>query len=163
MHMLLVSAPEYSLPEHRSSRENNHKQREDYQVGIDRIAHIGIAVQNWEEQLSLYRDVLGLKLVSMEEIQDQQVRVAMFQVGESHIELLSPLSPASPIAKFLEKHGEGIHHIAYATKGLEQTLTGLAAKGIDLIDKSPRSGAHGQKIAFLHPRSTFGVLTEMCE
>jgi methylmalonyl-CoA/ethylmalonyl-CoA epimerase len=132
-------------------------------MSIDRIAHLGIAVKNWDEQVALYRDVLGLKLVCIEEIPDQQVRVAMFQVGESHIELLSPLSPSSPIAKFLEKHGEGIHHVAYATSGLEQALLDLDAKGVDLIDKTPRSGAHGAKIAFLHPRSTFGVLTEMCE
>jgi methylmalonyl-CoA/ethylmalonyl-CoA epimerase len=132
-------------------------------MSIEKLSHIGIAVRRWEEQVAFYRDVLGLPLVGQEEIADQGVRVAMFQVGESTIELLAPLSPASPVAKFLEKHGEGIHHLAYQTTDLPATLSSIAEKGVDLIDKTPRQGAHGKRIAFLHPSSTFGVLTELCE
>lgn len=132
-------------------------------MSIRKISHIGIAVTNLEQQIQFYRDQLGLELVGVEEIQDQQVRVAMLRIGESSIELLASTAPGSAVAKFLERRGEGIHHIAYEVEGLEQTLGRLEEQGVDLIDKKPRSGAHGKRIAFLHPRSTGGVLTELCE
>jgi methylmalonyl-CoA/ethylmalonyl-CoA epimerase len=132
-------------------------------VSIKKISHIGIATKDLDQQVAFYRDMLGLELVQIEEIEDQQVRVAMFRIGESAIELLTPTSPQSPIARFLEKRGEGIHHIAYEVEGLGQELVRLDSQGIDLIDKIPREGAHGKRIAFLHPRATFGVLTELCE
>jgi methylmalonyl-CoA/ethylmalonyl-CoA epimerase len=130
---------------------------------IQKISHIGIAVKDLERQVHLYRDLLGLELINEEVVEDQKVRVAMLRIGESTIELLSPTSPESPVAKFLEKRGEGIHHVAYEVSDLPGQLAHLTAEGVDLIDKSPRDGAHGKRIAFLHPRSTFGVLTELCE
>jgi methylmalonyl-CoA/ethylmalonyl-CoA epimerase len=132
-------------------------------VAIERISHIGIAVRDLSQQISLYRDVLGLPFVGLEEVEDQGVRVALFRVGEVTVELLEPKTQDSPIAKFLQKHGEGIHHLAYAVQDLPRTLEALAAKGVELIDKEPRRGAGGRRIAFLHPRSTHGVLTELCE
>jgi methylmalonyl-CoA/ethylmalonyl-CoA epimerase len=132
-------------------------------VKIERVSHIGIAVKHWEEQVAFYRDVLGLELEKIEEIADQRVRVALFRVGEITIELLDPLTADSPVAKFLDKRGEGIHHIAYAVDGLDRALAEVSAKGIALLDPKPRCGADGQRIAFLHPRSTHGVLTELCE
>jgi methylmalonyl-CoA/ethylmalonyl-CoA epimerase len=132
-------------------------------VSIQKISHIGIAVRDLDQQVAFYQDKMGLELLGFEEVQDQQVKVAIFKVGESNIELLTPTSPESPIAKFLDKRGEGIHHLAYASDGLEALLGTLEDKGVDLIDKKPREGAHGARIAFLHPRSTFGVLTELCE
>jgi methylmalonyl-CoA/ethylmalonyl-CoA epimerase len=130
---------------------------------IERIAHIGIAVRDWEAQLALYRDLLKLPLLHIEEVADQGVRTAMFKVGESTLELLSPLSDDSPVAKFLAQRGEGFHHIAYAVSDLSETLRSLQAEGIDLIDETPRRGADGCLVAFIHPRSTRGVLTELCE
>jgi len=132
-------------------------------MSIRKISHIGIAVRDLDRQISFYRDVLGMKLKHIEEIQDQQVRVAMLEVGESNIELLQPLSEESPVAKFLDRRGEGIHHLAYEVEGIEETLQQVADQGAELIDQEPRLGAHDKKIAFLHPRSTFGVLTELCE
>ena len=132
-------------------------------MSIQKISHIGIAVRDLDQQVAFYRDKMGLELLGFEEVQDQQVKVAIFKVGESNIELLTPTSSESPIAKFLDKRGEGIHHLAYASDGLEALLGTLEDKGVDLIDKKPRPGAHGARIAFLHPRSTFGVLTELCE
>lgn len=132
-------------------------------MSIQKISHIGIAVRDLDQQVAFYQDKMGLELLGFEEVQDQQVKVAIFKVGESNIELLTPTSPESPIAKFLDKRGEGIHHLAYASDGLEALLGTLEDKGVDLIDKKPREGAHGARIAFLHPRSTFGVLTELCE
>lgn len=132
-------------------------------MGIERIAHIGIAVRDLDAQVRFYRDALGLTLERIEEVADQKVRVAVFRVGESAVELLTPLSPESPIAKFLEKRGEGLHHLAYGVSDLPGMLRSLAAKSVDLIDKTPRTGAGGLQIAFLHPRSTFGVLSELCE
>ena len=132
-------------------------------MSMDKISHIGIAVRDLEQQKHLYQDLLQLELINEEVVEDQQVRVAMFRVGESTVELLCPTTPDSPVAKFLDQRGEGIHHVAYAVQDLAGQLDRLAAQGVELIDKKPRAGAHGQQIAFLHPRSTFGVLTELCE
>ncbi|BCA81118.1 methylmalonyl-CoA epimerase [Desulfuromonas sp. AOP6] len=128
-----------------------------------KINHIGIAVHSLESALPLYRDVMGMAFEGTEEVAEQKVRVAFLAVGESRIELLEPTSPDSPVAKFLEKNGEGVHHIAYQVDDLEAALADMAAKGVRLIDEKPRRGAHDTRIAFLHPKATGGVLTELCE
>ena len=130
---------------------------------IKKIDHIGIAVKDLQAQIKYYTEVLGLSCTGIEEVKDQKVKVAMFAVGEVRIELLQPLTDDSPIARFLEKKGEGIHHLAFQVTDLEGNLKRLKEQEIQLIDRQPRIGAGGHKIAFLHPKSTFGVLTEMCE
>ena len=130
---------------------------------VTHIEHIGIAVKSIEEQLPYYEGVLGLKCYNIETVEDQKVKTAFFKIGQTKIELLEPTDDDSTIAKFIEKRGEGVHHIAFATKNLEESLRKIEAKGIRLIDKHPRPGAEGLNIAFLHPKSTGGVLTELCE
>lgn len=130
---------------------------------INQINHIGIAVRSLKEHIPFYRDVLGLKEGGVEEVADQKVKVAMFKAGEVNIELLEPTSAESPIAKFIEKKGEGMHHIAYQTDDIKNELAGMKAKNIQLIDEEPRGGAHGSQIAFLHPKSSARVLTEICQ
>jgi len=130
---------------------------------ISHIEHIGIAVKNLEESTKYYEYVLGLKCYAVEEVKDQKVKTAFFMVGQTKIELLESTEPDGPIGKFLEKKGEGIHHIAFATKDLANALVEAESKGVQLIDKQPRKGAEGMNIAFLHPKSTGGVLTELCE
>ncbi len=130
---------------------------------LNYIEHIGIAVKNLEEAAKYYEEVLGLKCYRTEEVADQKVRTAFFRIGETKIELLESTSPDGPIGKFIEKKGEGIHHLAFSVNGLSLQLADAASKGIQLIDTSPRQGAEGLQIAFLHPKSTFGVLTELCE
>lgn len=127
------------------------------------IDHLGIAVRSLEEASRLYRDVLGLECVGTEEIPSQKVRVAFFQLGEVRIELLEATADDSPIHKFLKRRGPGFHHIAYRVADLSAVLTELKAAGMRLIDETPRDGAHGMRIAFVHPESTGGVLTEFCE
>ena len=128
---------------------------------IVKIDHIAIAVQNLDEALKVYRDALGLEPAGGEEVPEQGVRVAFLPVGDTRLELLEPLSPESPVAKFLEKRGEGIHHICIEVEDLEKTLAELASKGVKLIDEKPRLGAHGRKMAFVHPKSLHGVLLEL--
>jgi methylmalonyl-CoA/ethylmalonyl-CoA epimerase len=128
-----------------------------------RIDHLGIAVHSLEEGSRFYRDALGLKCEGSEEIRDQKVRVVFFQVGEVRIELLEPTADDSPIAQFLEKKGPGLHHIAYRVEDLPATLATLKSAGVRLIDETPRDGAHGMKIAFVHPKSSDGMLTELCQ
>lgn len=130
---------------------------------LNYIEHIGIAVKSLADSIKYYEEVLGLKCYSIEEVPDQKVKTAFFRVGETKIELLESTSPDGPIGKFIEKKGEGIHHVAFAVEGIEHQLEDAAAKGVQLIDTAPRKGAEGLNIAFLHPRSTFGVLTELCE
>lgn len=127
------------------------------------IEHIGIAVKNLEESIAYYQNVLGLECYAVEEVKDQRVKTAFFMVGQTKIELLESTDPEGPIGKFIEKKGEGIHHLAFAVPGLENALAEVEGKGVQLIDKAPRKGAEGLSIAFLHPKSTFGVLTEFCE
>lgn len=127
------------------------------------IEHIGIAVKNMETAIAYYENIFEMKCYKIEEVADQKVKTAFFQVGETKIELLESTSPDGPIAKFIEKRGEGIHHIAFAVNNLPFTLKNVEALGIRLIDKEPRKGAEGLNIAFLHPASTMGVLTELCE
>jgi methylmalonyl-CoA/ethylmalonyl-CoA epimerase len=127
------------------------------------IEHIGIAVKNLDEAIAYYENVLGLKCYKIEDVEDQKVKTAFFKIGETKIELLESTTPDSPVGKFIEKRGEGIHHIAFAVDNLSEKLKKVEQKGIQLIDKVPKKGAEGLDIAFLHPKSTFGVLTEFCE
>jgi methylmalonyl-CoA epimerase len=129
---------------------------------IKHVSHIGIAVKDLDEGIAFYQK-LGLTLEGTEEVASQMVKVAFFPVGDTRIELLAPTSEESPIAKFIEKKGEGIQHIAFAVEDLPQALKETEEDGIRLIDKEPRPGAHGADIAFLHPKSTGGVLIELCK
>lgn len=132
-------------------------------MNISHIEHIGIAVKSLEHAIPYYENVLGLECYAIEEVQDQKVKTAFFQVGETKIELLEATDSESPIAKFIEKRGEGVHHIAFCVNSVTKGLEKMEAAGISLIDKKPRKGAEGLNIAFLHPKSTQGVLTELCE
>ena len=132
-------------------------------MNISHIEHIGIAVKNLEESIQYWEKVFGLKCYAVEEVKDQKVKTAFFMVGQTKIELLESTDPEGSIGKFIEKKGEGIHHMAFAVKDLENALAETEANGIQLIDKLPRKGAEGLHIGFLHPKSTFGVLTELCE
>jgi len=130
---------------------------------ITHIEHIGIAVKSIETAIPFYENILGLKCYNIEEVADQKVKTAFFMVGQTKIELLESTDPEGTIAKFIEKRGEGVHHIAYATNDVAAALNDAAEKDVQLIDKAPRKGAEGLNIAFLHPKSTMGVLTEICE
>ena len=130
---------------------------------LSKINHIGIAVQSIDATLPFYRDQLGMELLGCEEVAEQKVKVAMLAVGESKIELLEPTSPDSPVTKFLEKNGQGIHHVAYEVADIEAALARMLAEGARMIDEKPRNGAHGTRIAFVHPKSSHGVLTELCQ
>jgi len=132
-------------------------------MNISHIEHIGIAVKNLDEAIKYYEDVLGLKCYSVEEVADQKVKTAFFMVGQTKIELLESTSADGPIGKFIAKKGEGIHHLAFAVKDLQNSLDEVKSKNILLIDEKPKKGAEGLNIAFLHPKYTFGVLTEFCE
>jgi methylmalonyl-CoA/ethylmalonyl-CoA epimerase len=127
------------------------------------IEHIGIAVKNLEASMEFYEKILGLKCYNIEEVKDQKVRTAFFKVGETKIELLESTDREGPIGKFIEKRGEGIHHIAFAVRNIEEQLKSASGKGVMLIDVAPRKGAEQLNIAFLHPKSTSGVLIELCE
>lgn len=130
---------------------------------LTKINHIGIAVKSLEESIPFYRDRLSMPFAGIEEVAEQKVRVAMLQVGESMIELLEPTSDDSPVAKFIEKNGPGIHHLAYEVADIEAAIARLMAEGARMIDEQPRAGAHGTRIAFVHPKSSNGVLTELCQ
>ncbi len=132
-------------------------------MNITHIEHIGIAVKDLDTAINYYENVLGLECYAIEEVADQKVKTAFFKVGQTKIELLESTDPEGPIGKFIEKRGEGVHHIAFNVPGLEDALKEIDENGIQLIDKEPRKGAEGMNIAFLHPKSTFGVLTEFCE
>jgi methylmalonyl-CoA/ethylmalonyl-CoA epimerase len=129
---------------------------------ITRIDHLGIAVRSLDETVSYYEKALGLKCEHREEVASQKVRTAFFTVGDVHLELLEPTSPDSPVAKFLEKNGEGVHHVAFASTDIRTQLGQAAAAGCKLIHEQPIEGAAGKLVAFLHPKSTHGVLTEFC-
>jgi len=130
---------------------------------LSHIEHLGIAVNSLEEAIPYYENILSLKCYAIEEVADQRVKTAFFQVGQTKIELLESTDPEGPIGKFIEKRGQGIHHIAFAVEGIADSLKEMEEKGVQLIDKTPRKGAEGLDIGFLHPKSTFGVLTEFCE
>ncbi|PZX13855.1 methylmalonyl-CoA epimerase [Breznakibacter xylanolyticus] len=127
------------------------------------IEHIGIAVKSLDEAIPFYERVLGLTCYAVEEVVDQKVKTAFFKVGQTKIELLESTDSEGPIGKFIEKKGEGIHHLAFAVDGLADKLKLAEERGVKLIDATPRKGAEGLNIGFLHPKSTFGVLTELCE
>jgi len=131
-------------------------------MNISHIEHIGIAVKSIEEARKYYEEVLGLTCYAVEEVKDQKVKTAFFKVGDTKIELLESTSPDGPIGKFIEKKGEGMHHIAFAVPNTTEALEKVSEKGIQLVDKVSRAGAEGLNIGFLHPRSTHGVLTELC-
>lgn len=128
-----------------------------------KVDHIGIAVKSIDAAKKLYHDVLGLDYAGSETVEEQKVTTAFLPVGESEVELLESTAPDGPVAKYIEKRGEGIQHVAFRVENIEAALAELKEKGIQLIDEKPRRGAGGAKIAFLHPKSTYGVLVELCE
>jgi methylmalonyl-CoA epimerase len=127
------------------------------------IDHVGVAVEDIDSSLALYRDSLGMALVHRETVESQGVDAALLDIGDSHIELLAPLGPETPVGKFLSKRGPGLHHVAYRVDDVAETLSALAAAGMRLIDEHPRVGIRGSLVAFLHPASTGGVLTEIVQ
>ena len=130
---------------------------------VKAVNHIGIAVRSIDAQRPFYEGTLGALFEGTETVPDQKVRVGFFRVGDVRLELLEPTDPSSTVTAFLEKRGEGLHHVAFTVAGLEQRIAELKQAGVRMIDDAPRPGAHHMRIAFLHPRSTFGVLTELCE
>ncbi len=130
---------------------------------FEKIDHIGIAVADLEKAIKFYRDQLGLEFKGTEVIDEQKVKVAFFPVGESKVELLEPTDPNGPVGKYIAKKGEGVHHLSFRVSNIEDKLKQLKDQGVTLIDETPRYGAGGAKIAFLHPKSTGGVLVELCE
>lgn len=131
-------------------------------MNISHIEHIGIAVTNLDEAILYYEKTLGMKCYAIEEIADQKVKTAFFMVGQTKIELLESTDPEGPVGKFIDKKGQGVHHIAFAVDDVNKALEELDKKGVQLIDKTARKGAEGLNIGFLHPKSTMGVLTEIC-
>jgi methylmalonyl-CoA epimerase len=127
------------------------------------IDHVGVAVQDMDSALALYRDALGMPLVHRETVEEQGVDAALLDVGDGHIELLSPLGPDTPVGKFLDRKGPGLHHVAYRVANVKEALSSLAQAGLRLIDEQPRNGIRGSRVAFLHPASTGGVLTEIVQ
>jgi methylmalonyl-CoA/ethylmalonyl-CoA epimerase len=134
-------------------------------MNVKKISHLGIAVESIEDQISPFKDILGLEFTGEEIVEDQKVRVAFLKVGESRVELIEPISDDSPIRKFLDKKGgrTTIHHIAYEVDDLESAIKEAKEKGAEMIDEEPRIGAGGVRIAFIHPKSASGILTELCE
>ena len=130
---------------------------------LGRIDHIGVAVEDLDAALPLYRDALGMPLVHRETVSEQGVEAALLDVGEGHVELLQPLGPDTPVGKFLAGRGPGLHHVAYRVTDVAGTLDALRAAGLRLIDEQPRIGIRGSRVAFLHPKSTGGVLTEIVQ
>ncbi|MGM9927395.1 MAG: methylmalonyl-CoA epimerase [Bacillus sp. (in: firmicutes)] len=130
---------------------------------IKKVDHIGIAVTSIEQSLAYYRDVLGMTLEGTETVESQGVKVAFLDAGNTKIELLEPLSEESPVAKFISKRGEGIHHLALGVESIQQRIDEVKTKGIKMINDTPKTGAHGAQVAFMHPKTTGGVLFELCE
>jgi methylmalonyl-CoA/ethylmalonyl-CoA epimerase len=130
---------------------------------IRKIQHIGVAVRKLDDAIPFYRDVLGLEFAGIEEVAEQKIRAAVFRVGESAIEVIESTSPDGPVGKFIEKNGEGIHHVCFLVEDVAAALARAKGKGARLIDETPRTGVHGMRIGFLHPKSTFGVLTEFAQ
>jgi len=130
---------------------------------VKKVDHIGVAVKNLEDSLKFYQDTLGLELAGVEVVEEQKVRVAFLPVGDTEIELLESTDPEGPIAKYIDKKGEGMQHIAYKVESIEEAIKEMEENGVRMIDKTPRYGAGGAKIAFCHPKSTKGVLVELCQ
>lgn len=132
-------------------------------MAVRNLNHIGIAVRSIEEQKSYYEDALGLVFEGDEDVPSQKLRVAFFRAGDVRIELLEPTDPESTVMKFLDKRGEGLHHVAFTVEDIQARIAELKESGLRMIDETPRLGSHHMQIAFLHPKSSFGVLTELCE
>ena len=130
---------------------------------VKAVNHIGIAVRSIDAQRSFYEGTLGAVFEGCEDVPSQKVRVGFFRIGDVRLELLEPSDPSSTVAAFIEKRGEGLHHVALTVERLEDRIAELKQSGVRMIDEAPRPGAHHMRIAFLHPKSTFGVLTELCE
>jgi methylmalonyl-CoA/ethylmalonyl-CoA epimerase len=130
---------------------------------LSAVDHVGVAVEDIDATLAIYRDVLGMPLVHRETVSEQGVDAALLDVGDSHVELLQPLGPDTAVGKFLARRGPGLHHVAYRVESIEETLQTLSAAGVRLIDEAPRTGIRGSLVAFLHPSSTGGVLTEIVQ
>ena len=130
---------------------------------FDRIDHVGVAVEDLDAALSLYEGTFGMPLVHRERVEEQGVEAVLLDVGDGHVELLSPLGPETPVGKFVDKRGAGLHHVAYAVADIDATLGSLRDAGVELIDSEPRRGIRNSRVAFLHPRSTGGVLTEIVQ
>ena len=130
---------------------------------VKALNHVGIAVRSIEAQRPFYEGALGAEFEGFEDVPSQKVRVGFFRIGDVRLELLEPTDPASTVAAFLEKRGEGLHHIAFTVAGIEERITELKKEGLRMIDEAPRPGAHHMRIAFIHPKSSCGVLTELCE
>ncbi len=137
--------------------------RANSQVGLGRIDHVGVAVEDLDAAIALYQDSLGMPLAHRETVTDQGVEAVLLDVGEGHIELLRPLGEDTPVGKFVAKKGGGMHHVAYAVEDIDATLAQIKDAGLELIDAEPRIGIRDSRVAFLHPRSTGGVLTEIVE
>jgi methylmalonyl-CoA/ethylmalonyl-CoA epimerase len=132
-------------------------------VQLSALDHVGVAVQDIDAALAVYRDALGMPLVHRETVSEQGVDAALLDVGDSHIELLQPLGPETTVGKFLARKGPGLHHVAYRVASVQDALQALSAAGVRLIDERPRTGIRGSQVAFLHPSSTGGVLTEIVQ
>ncbi len=130
---------------------------------VKRIDHIGIAIKGIEQAGKFYTDILGLEIEDIEHVSDQKVNVAFVPVADSEVELLESTDPEGPVAKYLDSRGEGVQHIAFRVEDIEEALKELKDKGVRLIDQTPRKGAGGAKIAFIHPKETHGILVELCE
>jgi methylmalonyl-CoA/ethylmalonyl-CoA epimerase len=130
---------------------------------VKAVNHIGIAVRSIDAQRPFYEGTLGAAFEGVEDVPSQKVRVAFFRIGDVRLELLEPTDPSSTVAAFLEKRSEGLHHVAFTVEGIEARIAELKQSGVRMIDEAPRPGAHHMRIAFVHPKSTFGVLTELCE
>ena len=130
---------------------------------FERIDHVGVAVEDLDAAIELYEKSFGMPLIHRETVEEQGVEAVLLDVGDGHVELLSPLDPETPVGKFVAKNGAGLHHVAYAVADIESTLKSLADAGVELIDSEPRRGIRDSKVAFLHPRSTGGVLTEIVQ
>ena len=130
---------------------------------LSAVDHVGVAVESIDDALAIYRDVLGMPLVHRETVEEQGVKAALLDVGDSHIELLEPLGPDTGVGKFLARRGPGLHHVAYRVESVADTLRALSASGVRLIDERPRTGIRGTQVAFIHPSSTGGVLTEIVQ
>lgn len=130
---------------------------------LDRIDHVGVAVEDLEEAIALYEKALAMPLVHRETVTEQGVEAVLLDVGDGHVELLSPLGPETPVGRFVSRNGPGLHHVAYAVSDIEATLQELAAAGVKLIDEQPRTGIRNSRVAFVHPKSTGSVLTEIVQ
>ena len=130
---------------------------------LSAVDHVGVAVESIDAALAIYHDALGMPLVHRETVEDQGVEAALLDVGESHVELLQPLGPDTGVGRFLARRGPGLHHVAYRVASVQETLEALSAAGVRLIDEHPRTGIRGSQVAFIHPSSTGGVLTEIVQ